>query len=313
MKKVEKLHKTLFVIAVFSTLISIASTAYSEAIIIDHTCTDLSQIPDTWIDSVQANQKLHYAHTSHGSQLTTGLQRIENADNKYSQARGLSYLPNEEGAFCIFDGQEYDTYITPEEYWDSEAGKEDTQDVIDHNLTINASMWSWCCQLTSYTEAHLQIYLDIIDAFEAANPDVTFIYMTCNAQATGSSGYNRYLRNEQIRNWVLNSGSRVLFDFADLDSWWYNPDTEQWGQATYEYDGHTVPKEHPQFNGNEAGHTTYESCEQKGKAVWWMMARIAGWPGPSTSIPTLSEWGVIIFMTLMMGIGVVILYRCRIV
>ena len=30
-------------------------------------------------------------------------------------------------------------------------------------------------------------------------------------------------------------------------------------------------------------------------------------------IPTLSEWGIIIFMTIMMGIGVVIIYRRRIV
>jgi len=40
--------------------------------------------------------------------------------------------------------------------------------------------------------------------------------------------------------------------------------------------------EHPHFHGDEAGHTTYESCEQKGKAVWWMTARIAGW-NPGTS------------------------------
>ena len=73
MKKVEKLHKTLFVIAVFSTLISIASTAYSEAIIIDHTCTDLSQVPEWAI--TQAKETLHiaYGHTSHGSQLISGM------------------------------------------------------------------------------------------------------------------------------------------------------------------------------------------------------------------------------------------------
>jgi hypothetical protein len=37
------------------------------------------------------------------------------------------------------------------------------------------------------------------------------------------------------------------------------------------------------------------------------------WLGASSSIPTLNEWGIIIFMTLMMGIGVVVLYRRRIV
>ncbi|MHA1396015.1 MAG: hypothetical protein ACTSRZ_21130, partial [Promethearchaeota archaeon] len=28
---------------------------------------------------------------------------------------------------------------------------------------------------------------------------------------------------------------------------------------------------------SEAAHTTYESCENKGKAFWWMMAKLAGW------------------------------------
>ena len=35
--------------------------------------------------------------------------------------------------------------------------------------------------------------------------------------------------------------------------------------------------------------------------------------GSSASIPTLSEWGIIIFITIMMGIGVMILRKRRIV
>lgn len=112
---------------------------------------------------------------------------------------------------------------------------------------------------------------------EAANPGVTFIYMTSNAQGEWGEGYNRYLRNNQIRDYC-NANDKVLFDFADIDCW-YNGE-----QATYEHEGHTVPVEHSQYSGDEAGHTTYESCEQKGKAFWWMMARLAGWdPGTSTT------------------------------
>ncbi|MCK4488479.1 MAG: hypothetical protein KAU38_17180 [Desulfobacterales bacterium] len=147
-------------------------------------------------------------------------------------------------------------------------------------------MYSWCSHLNNYTFEETQDYLDTMAALEAEYPGVKFIYMTGNAQATGSLGYNRYLRNEQIRQWVQNSENRVLFDFVDLDSWWYNPDTQQWEQATYEYNGHIVPMEHPHFNGDEAGHTTFESCEQKGRAVWWMMARLAGW-NPSTGTTRL--------------------------
>ncbi|HNT34634.1 MAG TPA: hypothetical protein PKH07_06530, partial [bacterium] len=43
-------------------------------VIIDHRCTDASQIPEAWI--LQAKEDLHiaYQHTSHGSQLTTGIE-----------------------------------------------------------------------------------------------------------------------------------------------------------------------------------------------------------------------------------------------
>jgi len=64
----------------------------------------------------------------------------------------------------------------------------------------------------------------------------------------------------------------VLFDFADLDAWWYNGTA--WEQETYLYNGDAIPIEHTHFSGSQCGHTTYESCEQKGKAVWMMMAKI---------------------------------------
>lgn len=274
-------------VTIFIAACSAAAPIRSAPLVIDHTCTGLAQIPAAWIDSTQAMMRLHYAHTSHGSQLTTGLTRLENADATYSVAIGYQSLPTEAGALCIFDGQEHDTYITPDEYWETPTGLDYTRDVLDHNPSLNVSMWSWCTQLTSYTEAQTQAYLDALSLLEAEYPAVVFIYMTCNAQATGSSGHNRYLRNQQIRQFCI-SNNKVLFDFADLDSWWFNPTTEVWEHATYDYGGDTVPVEHPQFNGSEAGHTTYESCEQKGKAVWWMMARLAGWTGDTSGIESAS-------------------------
>jgi len=272
----------------FITIVHLFCGERSTPLIINHTCEDLSQIPISWIDSAQAKQKWHYAHTSHGGQLTTGLQRIEDDNSDYNIARASSSLPTETDALCIFDGQENDTYITPEEYWRTKEGMDWTRDVLNHNPSINVSQWSWCTQLNSYSEANVQAYIDSISVLEAEFPDVTFVYMTCNAQGTGSSGYNRYLRNEQIRQFCRDN-NKVLYDFGDLDAWWYNSSTEQWEQNTYEYEGHTVPVEHSQFNGNESGHTTHESCEQKGRAVWWMMAKLAGWDESTSVIEESSE------------------------
>lgn len=262
------------------------SVSFADPIVINHTCTDLSQIPDNWIDIVQANIKWHYSHTSHGTQLTTGLQRIEGADSKYSVNRSTSSLPTEPGALCVKVGMTpiRDTYNRPDEYFSSNWQKHYyVQNFLNHPdyIAINVSAFCWCCQMNSYTEETVNSYLQAMSNLENDNPNVTFIYFTGNAQATGSSGYNRYLRNEQIREWVRQGDNRVLFDFADLDSWWYNTATGEWEQENYLYDNGSkivsVPSEHPQYHGKQAGHTTYESCEQKGRAVWWMLARIAGW------------------------------------
>lgn len=62
--------------AVLIQAVLICPAALCESIIVDHTCTDLSQIPDTWLEEAK-QLTVHFGHTSHGSQILAGLYYLE--------------------------------------------------------------------------------------------------------------------------------------------------------------------------------------------------------------------------------------------
>lgn len=272
-----KPFKYTFIILLTIGLVLLSAPALSAAIIIDHTCTDITKIPDSWLTKVKNTLRVHYAHTSHGSQITTGLERLADANSKYSYSYDYCAVPTTSGALKLMDGQyitDYcETYITPELYWQGIDALNITRNVLN-NYSFEISEWAWCTQLDYYSSSEAQDYLDAMAQLESEYPGVTFVYMTGNAQ---SAEQNRENRNNQIRNYCR-THNKVLFDFGDLDCW-YNGVQHKVG---------SLPMEHPHYSGDEAGHTTYESCENKAKAYWWMLARIAGWSGPVTTNPVIN-------------------------
>ncbi|OGO15112.1 MAG: hypothetical protein A2Z14_17975 [Chloroflexi bacterium RBG_16_48_8] len=226
----------------------------------------MSQIPDEWIEQVKQNTRVYYGHASHGAQLTGGLDRISDRDSFYAFAEGYS-LPQVPNTLDFLS-----TYNDPDMFFS------EVQGILDANPSINVAMFAWCGEASWYD---IDLYTSQMEALEAANPDVTFVYMTGNTQEGFDSGYERYLFNQALRQYAREH-DKVLFDFADLDVWYgdeYTPDV-------YDYDDYgrkplvtDIPLEHPQWHGDDWGHTTWESCENKAKAVWWMLAKITGWNG----------------------------------
>ncbi len=230
----------------------------STAILADHSSTAaFAEIPSGVLELVRDSLVIFYGHTSHGSQLLTGVGMLAAEDAQY------------EGPSI-------------EEYGDDLGGSGDTSWAaemrarLNNNTDINVMMWSWCGGCSENTEAGIDAYLAALSDLEADYPDVAFVYMTGHLDGTGPDG-NLYARNNQIRAFCAAHG-KILFDFADIESYdpagtYYPDETDACAWCQTWCAGHTCA------SCDGCAHSECFNCYRKGQAFWWMMARLVGWNG----------------------------------
>jgi len=223
----------------------------------DHGTADLAgTIPASIRQLVADSLNIFYGHTSHGSQIVTGLGLVEDED--------ASFVPPSIHEVSSDLGHNGDTSWAPT-----------TRQWLNNHPECNVVMWSWCGGCSDNTGAGIATYLAAMESLEAAYPDVVFIYMTGHLDGGGTGG-NLYARNNQIREYC-GEHEKVLFDFADIES--YSPD------GTYYPDGSDACEWCSQWC---VGHSCEEcscahshcfNCYRKGLAFWWLMAKLVGWEG----------------------------------
>jgi len=270
----------------------------TEAVIINHTSTDINSIPESWIQEAKDTLHIAYGHTSHGSQIPDGMDNLDT----FMGGEGL-YTYNSTGTgdnLHLFEGSGYSSGDMELDCgysgWDTETEEylgdpdPDTGRGTNHP-EINVIMWSWCGQvdevdLTSH-------YLTPMSELESKYPGIVFIYMTGHLEGKGPEGSVNQA-NKQIRQFCIDN-NKVLYDFADIES--YDPDGNYYldknadDGCNYDSDNNGTLDSNWAVNWQNShtegvdwyncscAHSQPLNGNLKAYAAWYMFARLAGWEG----------------------------------
>jgi hypothetical protein len=312
------LKRNLSLMALFMLSLFLPFTLLADPIVVDHTCTDVSKIPDYWIEQAR-KMIVQYVGESHGRQVPHGLELLAAQDERFKVQIGdgendkidvltdttaLRILRTQKNTYGPINGDEL--------YWATEAARGYTeataQDAIDKGTPLAASLWCWCWDMSSenwvhdesgavvtYNNERNEAYINAIRRFNTNRPQTKFIYHTGVTDVQVSAGgWRSTYYNGIIRSSATTDGG-ILFDQADIENWneaGTQQQTETWNDngtmrtiyvRNHDYD-ETVGIQFQQ------GHTNDALCLKKAKAFWWMLARIAGWDGNLSSIEPIDHF-----------------------
>ncbi len=209
--------------------------AATAGFVVDHTNTDLADIPDYWIQRVKSDLHIAYEHTSHGSQLITGMNALKNYPDF-----GTTYAWSDttQGNSSSLSLDDYGIPNGPNDLSQGDADSdgdgianwaESTYDYLNdpNHYHVNVILWSWCNIAGHDIDRYLNSMEWLIAQFDeggthprAAEHPVKFVFITAHANG-GGEGDSSDVPNNQIRAHAA-ANNRILFDFSDMEN--YDPD-----------------------------------------------------------------------------------------
>ncbi len=222
------------------------------AVVADHRAADaFPGMSAADIDAARAVfPKIFYGHTSHGSQIITGLGMLHDED--------ASLTPPQF------------TEVSDDLGHNGDLGWVDrTRDALGSTGNgYDMVVWSWCGGASDNTTEGIAAYLTAMDQLERDYPGIVFVYMTGHLDGSGPDG-TLHRNNEQIRSWCRAHG-KVLFDFADIESWdpggnHYPDDDDSCNWCSTWCAAHSCPA------CGSCAHSHCFNCYRKGQAFWKML------------------------------------------
>jgi len=256
------------------------------SIVVDHTCLEVKAdgslaeiIPQVYLDGAR-QLKVLFCHASVGGTIVNAM-----AGNKgLAKLNASRYLINQQAnaEAAWFDSHSGLINISRTD-WPVNGSKARGFDHLIRNLgyglpsRTNVAFMKYCYidwLPGTNVEPKWTEYRTMMEALEADYPSITFVWWTTAITAAGDGGDLRERFNTLVREYCAAHG-KVLFDLADIESHDLqgNPCYDDIG-AEAMYAGYAVDGQHP----TDIGQMRLAS------AVWWLLARIAGWQVEPTRI-----------------------------
>jgi hypothetical protein len=280
--------------------------------------TVLRAIPVQYIDAARNNLHIAYQHTSHGTHVSRGLFGLQ--DYKAGD-RQLFGITNNDPASGKLDFRDYAMASYAEAGVDASDLSRDetafiqtTRNYLDapENSEINVVMWSWCSITGHDVENNylpgMQTHTDeygpggskIGTGAGQRENAFAFIFMTGHSETNNNVGDGKPMNQaDTIIGYCEANGYYCLdyygIDTHDMDDHYWEDTGDDGNSAAYGgnfykdwqdthvlgtdyFENKDAPGGNPVYGAHNTQHIT---ANRKAFAMWWILARIAGWNGQS--------------------------------
>lgn len=250
------------------------SSLYSQ-IIIDHTCTDASQIPQSYLDLTRERDVL-FCHKSIGTNIMDGIADLAAQDpTRYSI--NTTYDMNV-GWFSSNDGLGHKT--SGHNYHPGHKCSTFNNDIRDANfgMVVEIAFFKFCvvdfiCKDwwgdMRADSIWSEYYKPTMEALERDYPDVCFVWWSAPLSDRWGND-EKEIFNTLTRDYCESNG-KILFDIADIES------HDTLGEFADDVDGYEAMWAGYATDGT---HLNKMGRKKVASAFWWLFARISRWnPG----------------------------------